>query len=603
MQVSDPDRLFEAAQRAFSSARYGEAHGLLDQLDRLWGEHCDLLHLRALVLKGERRHDDAERMFAAADRLRPSDPQILTNWGNLLTDAGEAEAALVYYDRAVSADPGFAEAHYNWALALQRLTRLQEALEVLDGLLARPSASSAKLHSARGAVLMALERPQEAIAAFDRALAIEPERAVALTGRATLALKTGAPDSVERHIAALQRSPGDRALILGVVQAMREQGDPSGLDILQDVLRQDPSWLEGHHELALLRAEAGHGDAFVEHIREAIAAHSADARLYQTLAAILTSADRHADALNALSEGQRACGPQPDWAFELARLEGECGDRAAAWQRLAALPDSDLARQVRGRLGLRLGRADEAAVLLEELVTRSPADMAGWAYLSLAWRMTGDARHAWLAEQPGLWSTADLDLDDEALRHLADVLRAIHASRAHPVGQSLRGGTQTRGRLFWRREPELAMLASLLRQAVADYVASLPLHDPRHPLLRHRHDNLHLAGSWSVRLTDGGFHVHHIHPQGAVSSACYIVLPPASTDDECAGWLEIGGAPSELDLKLDPLALVEPSPGRLALFPSYLFHGTRPFPRGERLTVAFDVVAAGKGAGEPAKQA
>jgi hypothetical protein len=32
-------------------------------------------------------------------------------------------------------------------------------------------------------------------------------------------------------------------------------------------------------------------------------------------------------------------------------------------------------------------------------------------------------------------------------------------------------------------------------------------------------------------------------------------------------------------------------PGRMALFPSYLFHGTRPFSEGERLTVAFDVAA------------
>jgi hypothetical protein len=30
----------------------------------------------------------------------------------------------------------------------------------------------------------------------------------------------------------------------------------------------------------------------------------------------------------------------------------------------------------------------------------------------------------------------------------------------------------------------------------------------------------------------------------------------------------------------------------VALFPSYMYHGTRPFSAGERLTVAFDVVAA-----------
>jgi len=35
--------------------------------------------------------------------------------------------------------------------------------------------------------------------------------------------------------------------------------------------------------------------------------------------------------------------------------------------------------------------------------------------------------------------------------------------------------------------------------------------------------------------------------------------------------------------------VVEPKPCRLALFPSWMWHGTRPFGEGERMTVAFDV--------------
>jgi hypothetical protein len=35
--------------------------------------------------------------------------------------------------------------------------------------------------------------------------------------------------------------------------------------------------------------------------------------------------------------------------------------------------------------------------------------------------------------------------------------------------------------------------------------------------------------------------------------------------------------------------MIQPRPGLLALFPSTLFHGTRPFRAGERLTAAFDV--------------
>ena len=92
-----------------------------------------------------------------------------------------------------------------------------------------------------------------------------------------------------------------------------------------------------------------------------------------------------------------------------------------------------------------------------------------------------------------------------------------------------------------------------------------------------------------MRLTSGGFHVAHFHTKGIVSSATYLVLPVPSAPME--GWLEVGGAPANLKLNVEPLHRVEPKQGLMALFPSYLFHGTRSFAAGERLTAAIDVVA------------
>jgi hypothetical protein len=96
------------------------------------------------------------------------------------------------------------------------------------------------------------------------------------------------------------------------------------------------------------------------------------------------------------------------------------------------------------------------------------------------------------------------------------------------------------------------------------------------------------TGSWSVRLVGGGFHANHVHPMGWLSSALYIALPP-DLGKEQAGWLTLGEPQAELNLDLPPHRMVEPKPGRLALFPSWMWHGTRPFGEGERLTVAFDV--------------
>ncbi len=92
-----------------------------------------------------------------------------------------------------------------------------------------------------------------------------------------------------------------------------------------------------------------------------------------------------------------------------------------------------------------------------------------------------------------------------------------------------------------------------------------------------------------VRLTAQGFHVSHVHPRGWLSSAFYVSLPPGVGAESHDGWLAIGVPPAELELGLPPLRLIRPQPGRLALFPSMMWHGTLPFADGERLTIAFDV--------------
>jgi hypothetical protein len=276
-----------------------------------------------------------------------------------------------------------------------------------------------------------------------------------------------------------------------------------------------------------------------------------------------------------------------------ASLAGEAGDPGAGVALLERLagdhPDLLFAR---GRLLLQCGEPEAAAGPLQSLAERDPSAIAGWAHLDLCWRLLGDDRHQWLSGQPGLHGARDIGLDAAELARLGELLRGLHRTRAHPIGQSLRGGTQTRGRLFWRHEPELRRLREAIVASLDDHVRELPAKDERHPLLRHREAQLALGGSWSVRLLSNGFHVSHIHPEGILSSACYVSVPENLGDAERRpGWLEIGRPPPDIGAGLGPLAQVEPKPGRLALFPSYMFHGTRPFDEGERLTVAFDVLA------------
>ena len=75
-------------------------------------------------------------------------------------------------------------------------------------------------------------------------------------------------------------------------------------------------------------------------------------------------------------------------------------------------------------------------------------------------------------------------------------------------------------------------------------------------------------------------------------SSAYYVSVPAEVDDSSlrSGWLRFG-EPRFPVPGLAPFLEVQPRPGRLVLFPSYLWHGTRAL-RGDapRMSVAFDAV-------------
>jgi len=202
--------------------------------------------------------------------------------------------------------------------------------------------------------------------------------------------------------------------------------------------------------------------------------------------------------------------------------------------------------------------------------------------------MTGDPRGEWLEGDPRFVGVYDIADRLPPLGELADALRRLHIMRGEHLDQSVRGGTQTDGNLFHRTDPIIARVREAICETIAEHVAHLPVADENHPLLSPRRDSIRFSGAWSVRLSGGGHHANHVHPYGWISSALYIVLPPDMGEAE-AGFLTLGEPQAQLKLDLPPSRVVEPKPGRLVLFPSWMWHGTRPFGAGERLTIAFDV--------------
>lgn len=446
-----------------------------------------------------------------------------------------------------------------------------------------------RLWHVKGLIHREQEQRELAIPAFQRAIQLAPNEPIIVRGYARILLEAGLP-CVEEFGRAMKVAPNNPDVVMGFVAALAAAGmSADAIEGLEQAVRRSPLWTDGHVLLAQMRWAEGERDGFTRGFDEALAQHPNSLELRREQLVALVEAEHFNDAMARVEEGRARFGDHLLFTSHEAAILSESGNADAADLLFEELAELDFANVDvwRVRHLLRSGRPADASKVMDRWLDTEDQDLF-WHYASSAWRLTGDPRREWLEGDERLVGVYDLTDRLPPLDRLAETLRKLHVSKSEFFSQSVRGGTQTDGHLFQRIEPEIIQLREAIRQAVAEHAAQLPPTDPKHPLLRSRPQKIDFTGAWSVRLVGGGFHANHVHPMGWLSSALYVVLPPDLGQDE-AGWLTLGEPQAQLGLDLPPFRVVEPKPGRLALFPSWMWHGTRRFGEGERLTVAFDV--------------
>ena len=438
-----------------------------------------------------------------------------------------------------------------------------------------------------GLLERAIDRRDRALPAFERACRLAPADPVAAHALARTRLEAGLP-AVDAFAAAHALAPLDGDILLGASAALLADGAvDQAIAMLAAQCRAHPGWYTGHAELAQLRWVSRDHAGCTASYEAALVAAPRDPSLWLGIVDVHARAGAWDAALDAVARARAALGALDRLDLHEATALSETGAwqaADAAFARTVALADP-AAEVRRVRHALRLDRLEPAIDRIEPMVARSDG-AAMWPYAAIAWRLSGDPRLAWL-EADGLVRVEDILGELPSLDRLATVLNHHHGRSGEQLDQSVRGGTQTAGALLARIEPELMAVRDTIARAVTRYVAALPAADGRHPTVSARRDRPpRFAGSWSVRLRAGGRHANHVHSAGWISSALYVALPGGEPGE---GWLTLGEPQAELGLALAPNRTIEPRPGRLVLFPSWMWHGTTPFARGERLSIAFDV--------------
>ena len=447
-----------------------------------------------------------------------------------------------------------------------------------------------RLWHIKGLIHRQLEHRELAIPALRRAADLAPTEPLIAHGLARTLNEAGLP-SVEVFVRAMKLAPTNPDVVTGMVSALlAERRVAEAIEGLETVLKRSPLWEGGHTLLASLLWAEGEREGFTRSFDEVLGEHPAAIDLRRGQIMALMHAEQWDEALRRIEQGRAAMGDHPLFGVNEAIIHAELGHSELADTLFAPYADlQDGAVQVRRvRHLLRSGRPEQASELIEGWLYRSEGFMF-WPYASIAWRMVDQARWEWLEGHESFVGVYDIADRLPPLDRLAETLRELHTLSGQPLEQSLRGGTQTDGDIFQHIDPVLVQLREAIRTVVAEHVAKFPAHEERHPLLAPRRDSIRFKGAWSVRLHKRGYHANHMHPAGWISSALYIVLPPDLGEGD-AGILTLGEARApSFPIDLPPFRTVEPRPGRLVLFPSYMWHGTRPFSKGERMTVAFDV--------------
>jgi predicted O-linked N-acetylglucosamine transferase (SPINDLY family) len=204
--------------------RFDEALAHCDQAIALQPDFANAHYNRGNALSELKRFAEAILSFDQAITLNPQHTDALNNKGNALHELGRFADAIESYDKVLALQPANALAFFNRGAARKELRQTDEALADFDRALAIAPGHAASW-AGRGDVLIHLRRHGEALTNLDRALSIDPEFVEAWISRANALIGSSVTESLAACQRALAIRPDSARALTLLGQWHAQQGD------------------------------------------------------------------------------------------------------------------------------------------------------------------------------------------------------------------------------------------------------------------------------------------------------------------------------------------------------------------------------------------
>lgn len=271
----DPERLLAWAEEALRSGRVPEAR---QALEAAFDRHPGDLPLARALLEHHLRYRAWRRMEAVLRRAlaaHPDAPDLLLLDARRLEGMEEWAGAARAYQRALRRSPADPEPLLRLARVLRVDGRAEEALRTLEAAL-EAFDDTAAVHAAVGYAAIDAGRPGRAVAAFERALALNPEWPTYLDDLAgALMLCERWPEAARLAVRSLERRKrNERAWTVYAIAHQRMGDDARAEQGYRNALRaaREPARAKGNFGLFLARRPERVLEA-ARLLREALEAH------------------------------------------------------------------------------------------------------------------------------------------------------------------------------------------------------------------------------------------------------------------------------------------------------------------------------------------